>query len=133
MRSPPPPTLLFSTHCFMFQNTAHGAHTLATLSSYAVRDGQMRGLCGLSGHAGGGEAPATDTGAPAPPCGVCWEAPPQVRAAACDGQATPCGHALCATCAIGLVDTDRRPPRCPFCRAPVLVWKRVEGGGAVTA
>ncbi len=100
---------------------------MATLASYAVRDGQMRGLCALQGVAdeegAGGESHQ--------PCGVCWDAPPRVKAATSDG-VPPCGHALCAGCAIGLVDTDRRPPKCPFCRAPVLAWTRVQGGGAVT-
>lgn len=118
-------------------STAHGAHTLATLASYAVRDGQMRGLCALQGGSGpAGSDSSSPAATPQPPCGVCWDAPLRVAAAASDGGVPPCGHALCTACAIGLVDTDRRPPRCPFCRAPVLVWSRVEEsgrGGAIFA
>jgi hypothetical protein len=119
--------------------SAHGAHTLATLASYAVRDGQMRGLCALQASdaavaaaagAGGGGSDGDASSSPAC-CGVCWDARPRVAASECEGAPTPCGHALCVGCAIGLVDVDRRPPRCPFCRLPVLVWRAVGAGGQV--
>jgi hypothetical protein len=46
-------------------------------------------------------------------CGVCWSAEAEVAAAGC-------GHAVCSSCAVRLVEgVKKRPLACPFCRGVV--------------
>ena len=107
-----------------------GTHSLATLASYAVRDGMLSALVDLAeeeeeeekegGGEGEGEEEETSSSTFFPDCGVCFER----------GKAKlsvpGCGHALCVSCAVGLTASDARPPRCPFCRVEVFWWEKGE-------
>ena len=106
-----------------------GPHPLASLAAYAVRDGLIAGLVSVvaeetrreQGSGVGEDAASSLSAAPSSlastDCGVCFDPAPSPVTA-------PCGHALCAGCALSLTHADPRPPRCPFCRADVDMWTR---------
>ena len=109
-----------------------GPQPLASLAAYAVRDCQIAGLVAVMAEETRREQGCVDdddaaslslstlpssSSLASTDCGVCFDPAPSPVTA-------PCGHALCAGCALSLTHADSRPPRCPFCRADVDTWTR---------